>query len=43
LNEAKWFNHPDVSTIVLPNGIVEKHELVVRALKKISLQLGGVH
>jgi len=43
LFETSWFNHPDVSTIVLPNGIVEKHELVVKALKKISLQLGGVH
>jgi homoserine dehydrogenase len=43
LAEARWFNHPNVSTIVLPNGIVEKHELVVKALKKISLQLGGVH
>jgi homoserine dehydrogenase len=43
LAEARWFNHPNVSTIVLPDGIVEKRELVVKALKKISLQLGGVH
>lgn len=42
LHHASWLNHPDVSIIVLPNGIQEKGSIVIHSLKKLSLQLGGV-
>jgi homoserine dehydrogenase len=40
--DAEWLNNPAVSLIVLPDGIVENEALVHKAMKKISLQLGGV-
>ncbi len=42
LANASWLHHPSVSVIVLPLGIIEKDAIVHKALKKISLQLGGV-
>jgi len=43
LHTADWLQNPAVSLIVLPNGLVEKDALIHKAIKKISLQLGGVH
>jgi homoserine dehydrogenase len=40
---ASWLSDPYTSVIVLPNGIVEKETIVLRSLKKVSLQLGGVY
>jgi homoserine dehydrogenase len=39
---AEWLQNEAVSLILLPNGIVEKGALLTKAMKKISLQLGGV-
>ncbi|MGZ3844685.1 MAG: homoserine dehydrogenase, partial [Flavisolibacter sp.] len=43
LKNAKWFNDPSVSIILLPEAVVEKEDLVARTLKKVSLQLAGVN
>ncbi|MGZ3851580.1 MAG: homoserine dehydrogenase [Flavisolibacter sp.] len=43
LKNAKWFNDPSVSIILLPDAVVEKEDLVARTLKKVSLQLAGVN
>ncbi|MGZ3923124.1 MAG: hypothetical protein ACXVBJ_05105, partial [Flavisolibacter sp.] len=43
LKNAKWFNDPSVSIILLPEAVVEKEVLVARTLKKVSLQLAGVN
>lgn len=43
LLNASWFSHPSTSVIVLPNGIIEKEAIVLKSLKKVSLQLGGVY
>jgi homoserine dehydrogenase len=43
LLNASWFAHATTSVIVLPDGIVEKEALLVKSLKKVSLQLGGVY
>ncbi len=39
---AEWLQNEAVSLILLPNGIIEKGALLTKAMKKISLQLGGV-
>jgi homoserine dehydrogenase len=43
LINASWFSHPTTSIIVLPNGIIEKEAIVLKSLKKVSLQLGGIY
>ncbi len=43
LRNAKWYNDPSVSIILLPEAIVEKEDVVARTLKKVSLQLAGVN
>jgi homoserine dehydrogenase len=43
LRNAKWFRDPSVSIILLPEGVVEKENIVASALKKVSLQLAGVN
>lgn len=40
---ALWYNDPSVSVILLPDGIIEKEEIVARSLKKVSLQLAGIN
>lgn len=42
LVQANWFRHPDVSLVVQPDGVVKKEALVLKSIKKLSLQLGGV-
>jgi homoserine dehydrogenase len=43
LRSASWFHDPTVSVIVLPDGIIEKEEIVLKSLKKVSLKLAGVN
>lgn len=43
LRNAKWFNDPSVSIILLPDAVIEKETLVAKTLKKVSLQLAGVN
>ncbi|MFL5771633.1 MAG: homoserine dehydrogenase [Flavisolibacter sp.] len=43
LRSASWFHDPSVSVIVLPDGIIEKEEIVLKSLKKVSLKLAGVN
>jgi homoserine dehydrogenase len=43
LRNAKWYNDPSVSLILLPEAVVEKEDVVARSLKKVSLQLAGVN
>ena len=42
LKNADWFYDPSVSVIVLPNGIIEKENIIAKSVKKLSLQLAGV-
>ena len=42
LVQSTWFDSPDVSLIVLPEGIVKKEAIALKSIKKLSLQLGGV-
>ncbi len=41
LKESTWIDNEKVSVILMPEGIVEKGELVKRSLKALSLQLAG--
>lgn len=41
LKESTWIDNEKVSVIVMPEGIVEKNELVQKSLKYLSLQLAG--
>ncbi len=41
LRNCSWIDNDKVSVIVLPNGIVQKNELVKKSLKHLSLQLAG--
>jgi homoserine dehydrogenase len=43
LRSAKWFQDPSVSIILLPDAVVEKEDVELRTLKKVSLQLAGVN
>lgn len=43
LRNAKWYNDPSVSVILLPEGVTEKEDVVAETLKKVSLQLAGVN
>jgi homoserine dehydrogenase len=43
LKNAKWFNDPTVSIILLPEAVTEKEDVVAETLKKVSLQLAGVN
>jgi homoserine dehydrogenase len=43
LRNAKWFNDPNVSIILLPEAVIEKEDVVAQTLKKVSLQLAGVN
>jgi homoserine dehydrogenase len=43
LRNAKWFNDPSVSIILLPEAVTEKEDVVAQTLKKVSLQLAGVN
>jgi len=43
LKNAEWVKNPLVSIILLPDGILEKENIVARSLKKLSLQLAGVN
>jgi len=43
LKNAKWFNDPSVSIILLPEAVIEKETLVAKTLKKVSLQLAGIN
>jgi homoserine dehydrogenase len=43
LRNAKWFNDPSVSIILLPEAVIEKEDVVASTLKKVSLQLAGVN
>jgi homoserine dehydrogenase len=43
LKNAKWFNDPSVSIILLPEAVTEKEDVVAQTLKKVSLQLAGVN
>lgn len=43
LRNAKWFNDPSVSIILLPEAVTEKEDVVAETLKKVSLQLAGVN
>ena len=40
---ASWFSDPEVSVILQTEGVVEKDSVVQKNLRKISLQLAGVH
>jgi homoserine dehydrogenase len=42
LKEATWFGDPDTAVILMPKGIVEKESVIIKSLKKVSLQLSGV-
>jgi len=43
LKNAKWFNDPSVSIILLPEAVIEQEDIVARSLRKVSLQLAGVN
>ena len=43
LKNAKWYNDPSVSIILLPEAVIEKEDIVAQSLKKVSLQLAGVN
>jgi homoserine dehydrogenase len=43
LKAAEWLQDPTVSLVLLPNGIVEKEEVINTSIRKISLQLAGVN
>jgi homoserine dehydrogenase len=42
LHRAEWFVNKDVSIIVLPDGIVDEQEMLVKKVKKVSLQISGL-
>lgn len=43
LKNADWFYDPSVSVILLPDGIIEKENIIARSVRKLSLQLAGVN
>lgn len=43
LCKLAWLRNPNVSPIVLPDGVVETEVILQQNLKKVSLQLGGVY
>ena len=43
LRNASWYRDPSVSIILLPDGIIEKENIVAQSIKKLSLQLAGVN
>jgi homoserine dehydrogenase len=42
LHRAEWFANKDVSIIVLPQGIIDEQDMLVKKVKKVSLQLSGL-
>jgi len=42
LKAIDWFDHPDISTIVLPDGIIERQEMLLQTSKKVTLQVAGI-
>lgn len=40
--ESSWYDNEKVSLIVMPNGIIEKEQILKRSMKKVSLQLAGL-
>lgn len=42
LSEADWSGYPGVSLILMPTAIIERSELLKKAMQKMSLQLAGV-
>ncbi len=42
LVDSNFMNSGHVSVIVMPNGIIEKEEVLKKAMKKVSLQLAGI-
>lgn len=43
LRNSDWFYDPSVSVILLPDGIIEKENIIARSVRKLSLQLAGVN
>lgn len=43
LQAAGWFNDPSVSVILEPDALIEQEVIVAQSIKKVSLQLAGVH
>ena len=43
LVQLSWLTDPNVSPIVLPDGVLEPDAILQQNLKKVSLQLGGVY
>jgi homoserine dehydrogenase len=41
LRETTWIDNGKVSVIVMPDGIIEKREMINKSLKYLSLQLAG--
>lgn len=42
LTNASWFGSDNVSVIVMPDGVIERGEILKKAIKKVSLQLAGI-
>lgn len=42
LKAIDWFSHPEISTIILPDGIIENKDLVSKSLRKLKIQLNAV-
>jgi homoserine dehydrogenase len=42
LADAVWFRYGNVSVIIMPDGIIEKEEVLKKAMRKVSLHLAGV-
>lgn len=40
--ESSWYDNEKVSLIVMPDGIIEKEQILKRSMKKVSLQLAGL-
>lgn len=43
LSRADWFHDRSVSVILLPEAVVEKDAVITQSIRKLSLQLAGVH
>jgi homoserine dehydrogenase len=39
LSESGWFRSEEVSVIIMPAGILDKEVVLLKAMKKLSLQL----